>query len=100
MRNGLAIVPRNTPNRNVCQYLALTPSPFPSVRDCLRQRWNSVADFSWRCLEIPGGGNVLGAFCFFYQVERDVHVVLLGEPGFANQLGMEPGAHHICRRLI
>ena len=27
MRNGLAIVPRNTPNRNVCQYLALTPFP-------------------------------------------------------------------------
>ena len=51
-------------------------------------------------LEIPGGSNVLRAFCFFYQVERDVHVVLLGEPGFANQLGMKPGAHHICRRLI
>src|SRR5882724_6118355 len=27
MRNGLAIVPRNTLNRNVCPYLALTPLP-------------------------------------------------------------------------
>jgi len=25
MRNGLAIVPRNAPNRNVCQYSTLTP---------------------------------------------------------------------------
>ena len=29
MRNGLAIVPSNISNRNVCQYLALTPFPFP-----------------------------------------------------------------------
>ena len=37
MRNGLAIVPRNTPNRNVCQYLALTPSPPSSSRTgCVR----------------------------------------------------------------
>jgi hypothetical protein len=55
---------------------------------------------SWRCLEIPGSGNVLGTFCFYYQVEPDLHVTLFGKPGFASQLGMDSGAHHICGRLI
>ena len=39
---------------------------------------------SWLCLEIPGGDNVLRAFCFPYEVEPDVRVMLLGELGFAN----------------
>src|SRR4029077_6841861 len=43
---------------------------------------------SWLCLEIPRRDNVLRAFCFLYEVEPDVCVMLLGEPGFANQLGM------------
>ena len=44
--------------------------------------------FSWRCLDIPGRDNVLRAFCFLYEVEPNVRVMLLAEPGFANQFGM------------
>jgi hypothetical protein len=35
MRNGLTIVPRNTLNRNMCHYLALTPfGPPTSPQAC------------------------------------------------------------------
>jgi hypothetical protein len=51
---------------------------------------------SCRGFEIPGRDNVLRAFCFLYEVEPDVHVILLGELGFANQLGMNSWAHHIA----
>ena len=47
-----------------------------------------VETASWLCLEIPGRDNVLRPFCFLYEMEPDVHVVFLGEPGFANQFGM------------
>src|SRR5262245_51606571 len=74
--------------------------PKNSVKNYMSDKIEYVVKASWRCLEIPSGGNVLGVFCFFYQVERDVHVVLLGELGFANQLSMNPGAHNVYRRLI
>ena len=48
----------------------------------------SARESSWLCLEIPGRDNVLRAFCLLYEVEPDVRVTFLGEPGFANQLGM------------
>ena len=48
----------------------------------------SARESSWLCLEIPGRDNVLRGFCLLYEVEPDVRVTFLGEPGFANQLGM------------
>jgi hypothetical protein len=51
----------------------------------VRQR---PCESSWRPLEIPGRDNVRRAFCFLYEVEPDVRIILLGELGFANQLGV------------
>jgi len=48
----------------------------------------SGRESSWLCLEIPGSDNVLRAFYFPYEVQPHVRVMLLGEPGFANQLDM------------
>ena len=46
-------------------------------------------DLLWLWFEIPGGDNVLRAFCFLYEMQPDLHVMLLGELGFANHLGMD-----------
>src|SRR5215813_9881394 len=59
-----------------------------------------ACESSWFCFEIPSRDNVLRAFCFLYELERDMHVMLLGKLCSANQLGMNSRAHHICCRLI
>ena len=85
-------LPCHLETANIPEFVSSTNPQLPFFESACVSIRIRAGDSSWRCLEVPGSGNVLGAFCLFDQVEPDPHVALLGKPGFTNQLGMDSGS--------